>query len=79
MTHSQKKRQSIDTNSEIIKISDLLDKDLRVAIIMINEVNKNTPVMSEIREISAEKCIIKNNQMESFRIKTYNRNEKFTG
>ena len=55
-------------------------RTLQIAIITFNEVKVNTPEMNEIKKISVEKYITKNNKMESFRIETYNNGNKiFTG
>lgn len=59
ITHSQEARQSIEANSEIIKRSELSDKNFTVALKTFQEVKVNTPEMNKKEEISIEKYITK--------------------
>lgn len=59
MIHSQEKRQSTETNSEIIKISESSDKAFIVVHITFNEIKMNTSEVNEIKEISMRNILQK--------------------
>lgn len=65
----RKKKKSIDANSEIIKISELSDKNFIVSIIIFNEIKMNIPVINEIKESSVENYIPKNNKCKVLELK----------